>query len=310
MYVDKVKMGPTAKTNVDKEVQDATAALKGMLGITGASSSFPTTTNATEPPASSSNQQQLPSKSKKKKKKKNQQTPPIQNNKKNQQKTPKRKNTEKKASENFAWSAFQSSPDASKLPIPAFSSSAEQVPPSSGNNSKNAKPVPDKAVHAEDIEDHLIAQAKSDQDDKREKEQQKNSSPSEAPVSKTGVNLAAAIQNNSSNTPTNSAPVPPPPPPGLAGQDPTAGKPNMFNATQPTPGPPNGYLTVQVQVPMALGPGRQMLVNTPSGYPVQVVVPQGIPPGAVIPVHVPAAPLHMMPPNAYPPQYYHPNQLR
>ena len=85
MYVDKVKMGPTAKTNVDKEVQDATAALKGMLGITGASSSFPTTTNATEPPASSSNQQQLPSKSKKKKKKKNQQTPPIQNNKKNQQ---------------------------------------------------------------------------------------------------------------------------------------------------------------------------------------------------------------------------------
>jgi len=55
-------------------------------------------------------------------------------------------------------------------------------------------------------------------------------------------------------------------------------------------------MTIQVQVPMNLLPGRQMYVNTPAGFPVQIVVPQGIPPGMFIPVHIPAPPMHMMPP--------------
>ena len=58
---------------------------------------------------------------------------------------------------------------------------------------------------------------------------------------------------------------------------------------------PPGYMTIQVQVPPHLMPERLMIVHTPAGYPVQVIVPEGVPPGMIIPVLVPAAPAHMMP---------------
>lgn len=47
------------------------------------------------------------------------------------------------------------------------------------------------------------------------------------------------------------------------------------------------YITLQVQVPSALLPGRQMMVPTSPGYNVPVVVPEGVQPGMVIPVTIP-----------------------
>jgi hypothetical protein len=56
-------------------------------------------------------------------------------------------------------------------------------------------------------------------------------------------------------------------------------------------------VTIQVQVPPVLMPGRQMIVTSPAGYPVQIVVPEGYQAGMIIPVFVPAAPpmQHMLP---------------
>jgi hypothetical protein len=68
---------------------------------------------------------------------------------------------------------------------------------------------------------------------------------------------------------------------------------------------PAGYMTIQVQVPPHLMPGRIMVVHSPAGYPVQVVVPEAVPAGMVIPVLIPATPAHMMSPphQRYPLQY-------
>lgn len=88
--------------------QQATAALKGMLGIAaGESSSTPTKMS---PPTYEQPKTQSNKKSGKKKKKK-------KNTKQEPQAAPQSK-------ENFAFSAFQSSPDASALPIPIFESPA------------------------------------------------------------------------------------------------------------------------------------------------------------------------------------------
>ena len=277
-----------------------------------------------------------------------------------------------KEPENFAWSAFQSSPDASKLPIPAFSS-----PPNSGRsvvdsesiqnlfqsgNAGTDRELPDiaNAPRAEDIEDALIAEAKRQQQEKQasklehvtelpssppppqpQKKEETEDPLSHAPVSKTGVNLAAAISSKKSAPPESSAPSPPvssptqptqiPPPIPAAATTATTttttSRPYLpqsqhqhqleLQQQQQQPYPqhlpynlyyhhqqqqqqqqsymaPPGYITIQVQVPMQLMPGRQMLVSTPTGYPVQVVVPEGIPGGAIIPVHVPIQPMHHM----------------
>jgi hypothetical protein len=140
------------------DVQDATAALKGMLGIggisktprdaggpvavstavsTGAATTTTSTTNTTTDTATGSpdpnptgiistttthnnnpnnNNMASPSKKKKKKKSKPPKTPSS-----NPTTTGKKNNHNNNKPEVFAWSAFQSSPDASKLPIPEFS---------------------------------------------------------------------------------------------------------------------------------------------------------------------------------------------
>jgi hypothetical protein len=141
------------------DVQDATAALKGMLGIggisntlanttpmdaggvvavsTAAATTTTSTTNTTTNTATGSpdpnptgiistttthtnnpnnNNMASPSKKKKKKKAKPPKTPSS-----NPTTTGKKNNHNNNKPEVFAWSAFQSSPDASKLPIPEFS---------------------------------------------------------------------------------------------------------------------------------------------------------------------------------------------
>merc|ERR1712232_749390 len=66
--------------------------------------------------------------------------------------------------------------------------------------------------------------------------------------------------------------------------------------------PPNypQYVTIQVQVPPILLPGRQMMVppsNMTGPYPIPVIVPEGIQPGMIVPVHVPV----YIPPPHHPP---------
>lgn len=48
------------------------------------------------------------------------------------------------------------------------------------------------------------------------------------------------------------------------------------------------YVTIQVQVPPVLLPGRQMMVSAVPGYSVAIVVPEGVHPGMIIPVTIPA----------------------
>jgi len=74
--------------------------------------------------------------------------------------------------------------------------------------------------------------------------------------------------------------------------------------------PAPSYMTIQVQVPSVLGPGRQMMApGSPAtgGFPIPVIVPDGMQPGMIMNVTVPALtgphgppPMphgHMMPPN-------------
>ena len=264
-------------STMDPQVSEATAALKGMLGL--------------GPPPEKSEPQAEKPKNKKKGNKKPPQPNKQQQDNDSAAKTPnpptgkKKKKKKGKKEENFAWSAFQASPDASKLPIPAFGS-----------------PAPATAAKEESTltEGQDIVAI----DGKEAVEETKEGSEDDAPASSTGVNLAAL----SSNPPTPQ-------------EHPQPSPPNQFLPMQQLPPPmqqqygppfPNyppsynpGFITIQVQVPPALLPGRQMLVSTPAGFPVRVTVPDHVPAGSIIPVHVPTQPPHMSPQfnaNYYPPR--------
>jgi len=262
-------------------------------------------------------------------------------------------NPNNKDTTNFAWSKFQSSPDASALPIPAFSpanpkdliaisdAAAEQhamsslLPVSVGTAGSTAvvptAPGPnlENAPRAEDLENEAIAAAKEKVDEKTG-ETTEAETEKVPPPSKTGINLAALTSaksdtggtgNPSSAKTAGGTAVPSATPSGIPNQQQQQQyyyqqqhaqqmnqhpyqhhHPNPayhhYPMNQPYHPPPPGYATIHVQVPPTLMPGRQMVVQSPAGYPVQVQVPEGIPPGMVIPVHVPAhPPMHMMPPQ-------------
>jgi Proline-rich nuclear receptor coactivator motif len=50
------------------------------------------------------------------------------------------------------------------------------------------------------------------------------------------------------------------------------------------------FATIQVQIPPVLMPGRQLMVHSPTGFPIPIVVPDHVTPGTVIPVQVPLTP--------------------
>jgi hypothetical protein len=357
----------------DHDVIEATAALKGMLGIGGTT----TAASADDQPPQGDGAQNAKAKSKKPKKKKNKAkgndaqgqkpseplpaeespTAPAttDQSKQNRPNSQKKKNQPKKKKEsgNYAWSAFQSSPDPSKLPIPEFATPvADEKDQVSAHLVTSADPVqlhhsnsekPSEASPASASEDqHAAIDTRSNSDAKFESNVEEplrqeasaetagndtaddNPSP-EPPVSETGVNLAAALVSSppQEDTMHSNPPVHPVHPlsvhhvppaygagPGMSPpmypyhQPPrypmsAAGSPTYpLHTMQMPPPPPPGYMTIQVQVPPVLMPGRQMIVTSPAGYPVQVVVPDGIPPGMIIPVHVPAGPpMHMIPPT-------------
>lgn len=340
----------------DPSIDAATAALKGMLGLgpkmTDTSSSVPSDNTTASPkqvisgPAAQEPQKDEPNQSEdqqtkkknnaKKKKNKNKaeekgnatnnnnnnQSPNTNNNTNNTSSNKqtddgkkKKQQKKKKESENFAWSAFQSSPDASKLPMPAFYSPATASDNKKTESNNNEATIDNKR----DVNPTPVTLDMSE----RAEREQKNEEP-EVPMSKTGINLAAAlteqpVSNRSTSPsstqqnfvhPTLTSPnhIPPYPymgspnitlhhyqqlqPPHLQYPPPS---PHM-NIHHPPPTPP-GYVTIQVQVPPVLLPGRQMVVTSPAGYPVQVVVPNNVLPGMILPVHVPIGPpMHMMPP--------------
>jgi hypothetical protein len=291
---------------MEQEVNEATAALKGMLGIGMGSPA------AADKPAETPEEPDVEPKASTKKKKNNKkkkkaattpaaedlQSPPPKppqpdnkkgnNNRKKGGTSNKKKGKPAAPDENFAWSKFQSSPDASKLPMPTF----PLVSPT---------PLPRKVEKDEPkaTPPETVALPKEAQSPAEKREAPVEVAPSNtAPASATGVNLAALA-----SSPPKSATMAPPGPSLAAGllppqqqQPPFAPPPYYGNPPMQPYGAPPGYVTIRVQVPQGLN-GQQMVVNTPSGYPVQVMVPPGIPPGAVIPVHVPAGPpMHMMPP--------------
>lgn len=364
----------------DQDMMDATARLKGMLGIGDTSAAA--SAEVQHPQEDDTNNPKAKSKRTKKKKSKakggegqastpSEQSPsqdspsaPAATDQSNQSRSnsqkKKKQSKKKKEAENYAWSAFQSSPDPSKLPIPEFATpvadekdrvSADAVASTVGVQLDDSKVedslrVPqDSALEEQQSATDTRAASNVKPDSTVDEplpeeasaeaaagETPDNSYPPEPPMSKTGVNLAAALvstpplQDPSTEASFPKPPMQPVPPmsllpappaygagPGMPPQMypyhqpprfpmPAAGSPNypppsMQMTPPPPPPPPPGYITIQVQVPPVLMPGRQMIVTSPAGYPVQVVVPEGIPPGMIIPVHVPAGPpMHMMPP--------------
>lgn len=268
--------------------------------------------------------------------------------------------------ENYAWSAFQSSPDASKLPIPEFASpvrekstilSVVESPARTGTlsslpvvnmttmesdkttrksesnvelGSMNLDKIQLHDAAVTEIEDSKQAQENDNTPQQTNPSAKESASAEEVGAKAGGINLAAlaakpppvALHPDSNIIP-NSLSSPSLPPTNLVESSHSAGiypshmshlhlppqssvlpqqyrQPHFAPMPHYPPPPPPGYMTIQVQVPPLLMPGRLMVVQSPAGYPLQVQVPEGIPPGMIIPVHVPAGPpLHMMPP---PPQ--------
>jgi len=264
---------------------------------------------------------------------------------------------------NYAWSAFQSPPDASTLPLPVFSSSSSHSPgkaveseaqcqlkeeaegqtsslsttASSANEPKKieevAKPQArnQKSVEALSSEDHIKAILNIEQKSALDT-LDKTDVPSgnDQPVNSSGVNLAVLTSppipcpSNEKSSANNSSKQHLSFPAGtqtnhnerdpiamlMNGQSYGTTNPTMASsphyAHYPVPQQPhtNGYqhqppmmqhhshapqyVTIQVQVPPVLLPGRQMMVSAVPGYPVAIVVPEGVHPGMIIPVTIPA----------------------
>ena len=333
MYIDETIASNSSmkSSSEDHDVKEATAALKGLLGLGGTTSSqstpFPSTLGEQTNESAAVPSIDAPKQPKKKKNKKKKpaatsptivptteagNTPPngstaaVVSNHKPKGKTnhPSKKN-KKKESENYSLSAFQSSPDASKLPTPSFLSS----PPTAKHNATAATPSTNEnhAAMWEIGESNLPLgneTTKSASPPAESKETNRTLETEEKePVSATGVNLAAAIAAEQRSEPMypahNNGPMYPPPAHHPHHPYPMPHMPPQHAMY----GTPPGYVTIPVQVPPHLMPGRHMVVTSPAGYPVQVAVPEGIAPGMIIPVHVPVGPpLHMMPfPPHYPP---------
>jgi hypothetical protein len=307
----------------DPSVNEATAALKGLLGIGGGSvvqTPIKDDTGKTKgPKKGKGGKQETP--------KRNKQADRSQSNPKSaNSRGAKTKEKKPPQAENFAWSAFQSSPDPSSLPIPAFMAPANSLNidesttqldsnklPSvlTGLGEQQTEPPPIElmnAPRAEDLEAQQIASAEKATETPKTVELQPETPKKEKPEpeeekqnSASGINLAALAAS-----PAQPHSAPSPRNPG------TSLPPQLFSSPQPqfsSPGPyrtppqpqspylpPSpSYVTIQVQVPPVLGPDRRMVVHSPAGYPVQILVPEGVPPGMVIPVHVPAGPMIQSP---------------
>ena len=231
----------------------------------------------------------------------------------------------KKPGPNFAWSAFQSSPDASKLPIPAFSPAntdkkVVEVSDAAAENQALSSLLPaapgtsttvpprsnddidlSNAPRAEDLEDQQIAESKkkitSGQEEPAEGE--KDEAPS---TSKTGINLAALASPKTEATAPKNTPPPMPStqhptqqPPSFPSQGPQPQQqPPPFPQYQ-HPGNPYGHPMQQMQ--------QHQAYHAPPGYmTIQVQVPPALMPGRQMVVSSPAGyPVRVVVPEGIPP---------
>lgn len=245
---------------------------------------------------------------------------------------------EKKDSENYAWSAFQSPPDASNLPLPAFGNGSfdevfatdtttRTVNDETNDVSKVSEPIGAGPSSADDIKKMLnISSTVTNDVGRNEIAQTLETHTEEIHESVSGVNLAAlALDDKHLETPTSEVPATPPKPKAEEPVDPLAMLMNPSYGTSASanfnmnnqvnspyqnppanngPGPygmqsppqyasphhhmmPQPYMTIQVQVPAQLLPGRQMVVPAAPGYNIPVIVPEGVQAGMVIPVTIP-----------------------
>jgi hypothetical protein len=327
-------------------VEEATVALKGILGISN---------STTTPAPDEAKQAQTPLKDSKKKNKKKQAKQTTKNNpkpsdtkssskKKNNNSSSVKKSRGKKnedtktGAENYAWSSFQSPPDASSLPLPAFGSlnnvfnqdvkdsSASEIKSSGlalsdlvdtdGRKDVEGVNISSLAISNEskknDVDDTRLNQYTPDSKKEKMLQQPQNQSPNtEEPPEPTDP--LAMLMNPTYGTAVNSTPsknayiqspqyqsqqtyMQSPPPYGHYFQGPMSPQPS--------------FVSIQVQVPPNLLPGRRMMVHVnPNQPPITVVVPEGIQPGMFMPVTVP---MHMynMGPMMNPPHSMHPGQFQ
>lgn len=220
----------------EQDVNKATAALKGMLGLgttpTAVSGSF-----SVEDPAAASPVAITPNNNIKKKRNNNSNNnrkkkeneivkteektiSPKDNNRHNVPSNKKKKNTKKpvikEPETTYALSAFQSSPDASKLPIPAFASPvSEKKTLSPGELAPFELLSNITAEHNVDIYESKadVGKRSTNEEEKvvavKEKEPDAESR-NDAPVSTTGVNLAVLAAKPPTTDQTSSSSVPPP----------------------------------------------------------------------------------------------------
>lgn len=363
MYVD--PSSPSTSMKTEQDVNEATAALKGLLGLgvgtiaeNRITDQDPVPANADidpnsgPPPKTPSN----PNKKKRNNNKKKKNNDSAQAPEQKQTNGPgaststdahtskKKKNQKQKIQKEpatYALSAFQSSPDASKLPIPEFSSTSIDAEKVSNEANSVVETSHDSFVNQpvdllEQTENKIL------QADKLVEKEPLKEPHNDVAVSATGVNLAALAAkpphhaDSASTSPALPSAMPPhnlpqhpmpvtqhfPPHFGGTNQNllPYAyhhypafnaqvpihqyQPPHLHHPPYPLP-PPPGYMLIQVQIPPVLMPGRQMVVTSPAGFPVQVVVPDGVPAGAWMPVHVPTSPSpmhpqHMMQPTSPP----------
>jgi hypothetical protein len=330
-------------------VEDATIALKGILGISNS--------NTTPPVPDDAKKAQTPPKDSKKKNKKKQtkqtakSTPKPSDNKSSSKKNNhnnasvkksrgKKNEDAKTEAENYAWSSFQSPPDASSLPLPAFgslndgfnqavqdSSTSENQPSgldlsdvadSDGRNDVTGISISSLAI-SHDSKDDNVHETKLNQftpDSKKLENEPGHSQnlppkieePSE-PSDPLAMLMYPTYGTAVKNTPSKSVPTQ-----SLQYQPQQAymqsplpfGHSHFHGPMSPQP----SFVSIQVQVPPNLLPGRRMMVHTnPSQPPFTVVVPEGIQPGMFMPVTVP---MHMynMGPMMSPPHSMHPGQFQ
>lgn len=326
------------------DVLEATAALKGMLGIGNGGDRIKDPKDRTNNSASPNQNMNKEVKKSSKKKTKKKKTSLLKNSNdeisdKNQNQQGNRRNKSKKNSSeghntppntqtskakkkensNFAWSAFQSPPDASSLPLPAFSgadlfskvSNSRKDEPHEEKTENLSLPLNAVIKSAEQFENEIISAAEAKAGAKKNEEdcqdadnsRDEDNDVTKESESETGVNLAAiassslAKKDNNSTERKDSFP-------SLLNPSKTSrlGLDNIQPKSQQIYN--NGFLrpqhhqqqfsqqhqivTIQVQVPPVLLAGRQMMVHTPAGYPIPVVVPENVQPGMIIPVNVPA----------------------
>jgi hypothetical protein len=228
-----------------------------------------------------------------KKQQTNKQASLQQKNKKNQLET----------TENFAWSAFQSSPDASKLPIPAFTSA-----PNANDDVVEEENLPSPVNLNLSDSDRASPVKTEDKSTEPTHVEWEDSAPTTATSTTTtsgggGVNLAAlaaagpTMLNHHPNHHHPHALQPPPPhgppfPPSQLFPMPPPPPPNFFPHPMPHGGPyaPPGFVTIRVQLPPLLPANRTLIVANPAGFPVQVHIPEQYSPNQIISVNVPSGP--------------------